>query len=91
MKNQIYGTNKVTPVKKSPEQLLNEGSSKRKEKIKQMKQDPGLIAEIINILINFWYLFIVNLQLCLLNYFAGMIAVLIQILGFYTTMKKDHS
>ena len=68
----LFQSNQVAPS--SSQDPPKQGA---REKKKEKKEDPGLISEIINIMINVWYLIVVNFQLCLLNYFSGIMCVLL--------------
>ena len=79
---------KLTKDYNSFKEIFSRLSSKKNKVATEQKKapDPTLIDEMINILINLWYQVIINLQLIIINYFAGMACVIFQIIGFYNTM-----
>ena len=57
---------------------------------KRILQGGPILDEILNILINISYTVMTNFQIILINYFAPMMVVVIQVIGFYGTSFMVH-
>ena len=72
--------------------VITKDNNSNKNLWRALKKNPScgeFCNFLLNLLVNFWFFFIINVNIILYNYFVSMLVVFVQIFGFYYTIDRE--